>query len=119
MLIEVKVPQLAESVTQASLLEWQKQQGEAVQRGDNLIDIETDKVVLEVTAADSGVLKEIKKNGGDDVSSNDVIAIIETNAGAATSAAAGEPAKQQAEPQLEVKQDTRFAKQAGQAKQGS
>jgi 2-oxoglutarate dehydrogenase E2 component (dihydrolipoamide succinyltransferase) len=118
-LIEVKVPQLAESVTEASLLEWQKQQGEAVQRGDNLIDIETDKVVLEVTAADSGVLKEIKKNGGDDVSSNDVIAIIETNAGAATSEAAGEPAKQQAEPRLEVKQDTRVAKQAGQAKQGS
>ena len=119
MLIEVKVPQLAESVTQASLLEWQKQQGEAVQRGDNLIDIETDKVVLEVTAADSGVLKEIKKNGGDDVSSNDVIAIIETNAGAATSAAAGEPAKQQAEPRLEVKQDPRLAKQAGRVKQGS
>lgn len=95
MLIEVKVPQLAESVTEASLLEWQKQQGDAVQRGDNLIDIETDKVVLEVTAADAGVLKEIKKNGGDEVSSNDVIAVIDTEAGAAALTAVDEPGKQQ------------------------
>jgi 2-oxoglutarate dehydrogenase E2 component (dihydrolipoamide succinyltransferase) len=80
-LVEVKVPQLAESVTEASLLEWQKQPGEAVERGDNLIDIETDKVVLEVTAADSGVLKEIRKSGGNEVSSNEVIAIIDTEHG--------------------------------------
>jgi 2-oxoglutarate dehydrogenase E2 component (dihydrolipoamide succinyltransferase) len=80
-LVEVKVPQLAESVTAASLLEWQKQPGEAVERGDNLIDIETDKVVLEVTAADSGVLKEIRKSGGNEVSSNEVIAIIDTDRG--------------------------------------
>ncbi|MGH8502085.1 MAG: 2-oxoglutarate dehydrogenase complex dihydrolipoyllysine-residue succinyltransferase [Gammaproteobacteria bacterium] len=83
MLVEVKVPQLAESVTEATLLEWQKRQGDAVQRGDNLIDIETDKVVLEITASDSGVLKEIRKSGGD-VSSNEVIAIIDTEAGDAS-----------------------------------
>jgi 2-oxoglutarate dehydrogenase E2 component (dihydrolipoamide succinyltransferase) len=79
-LVEVKVPQLAESITDATLLEWQKQQGETVERGDNLIDIETDKVVLEVTAADSGILKEIRKRGGEDVSSNEVIAVIDTEA---------------------------------------
>ncbi|MBA2409133.1 MAG: 2-oxoglutarate dehydrogenase complex dihydrolipoyllysine-residue succinyltransferase [Gammaproteobacteria bacterium] len=93
MLVEVKVPQLAESVTEATLLDWQKQQGERVARGDNLIDIETDKVVLEITAADSGVLKEIRKNGGD-VSSNEVIAIIDTEAsagGAANDASAKNP----------------------------
>jgi 2-oxoglutarate dehydrogenase E2 component (dihydrolipoamide succinyltransferase) len=82
-LVEVKVPQLAESVTEATLLEWQKQQGDTVARGDNLIDIETDKVVLEVTAADDGVLKEIKKHSGDDVASNEVIAIIDTQGAAA------------------------------------
>ncbi|MDQ4147566.1 MAG: 2-oxoglutarate dehydrogenase complex dihydrolipoyllysine-residue succinyltransferase, partial [Pseudomonadota bacterium] len=97
MLVEVKVPQLAESVTEATLLEWQKQQGDRVERGDNLIDIETDKVVLEVTAADSGVLKEIRKNSGEDVQSNDVIAIIDTEAGAAISRSAREPSTQAAE----------------------
>ncbi|MDQ3797263.1 MAG: 2-oxoglutarate dehydrogenase complex dihydrolipoyllysine-residue succinyltransferase [Pseudomonadota bacterium] len=97
MLVEVKVPQLAESVTEATLLEWQKQQGDRVERGDNLIDIETDKVVLEVTAADSGVLKEIRKNSGEDVQSNDVIAIIDTEAGAAMSRSAREPSTQAAE----------------------
>jgi 2-oxoglutarate dehydrogenase E2 component (dihydrolipoamide succinyltransferase) len=96
-LVEVKVPQLAESVTEATLLEWQKQQGDRVERGDNLIDIETDKVVLEVTAADSGVLKEIRKNSGEDVQSNDVIAIIDTKAGAAMSHSAPEPSTQAAE----------------------
>jgi 2-oxoglutarate dehydrogenase E2 component (dihydrolipoamide succinyltransferase) len=97
-LIEVKVPQLAESVTEATLLEWQKQQGEVVERGDNLIDIETDKVVLELTAAESGVLKEIRKNSGDDVSSNEVIAIIDTEAEVSTPEAAGKPSKPQVEP---------------------
>ncbi|HEX2243234.1 MAG TPA: 2-oxo acid dehydrogenase subunit E2, partial [Gammaproteobacteria bacterium] len=97
MLVEVKVPQLAESVTEATLLEWQKQQGDRVERGDNLIDIETDKVVLEVTAADSGVLKEIRKNSGEDVQSNDVIAIIDTEAGAAMARSAREPSTQAAE----------------------
>ncbi len=108
MLVEVKVPQLAESVTEAILLEWQKQPGEAVERGDNLIDIETDKVVLEVTAADSGVLKEIRKNGGADVSSNEVIAIIDTEGGDSV----GKPANQKAKAPSESQQSARSEAQA-------
>ncbi|MBA2491134.1 MAG: 2-oxoglutarate dehydrogenase complex dihydrolipoyllysine-residue succinyltransferase [Gammaproteobacteria bacterium] len=107
MLVEVKVPQLAESITEATLLDWQKQQGERVARGENLIDIETDKVVLEITAADSGILKEIRKTGGD-VSSNEVIAIIDTEAGAENDSSAenGPPA---AESQPSSKQRTQAA----------
>jgi 2-oxoglutarate dehydrogenase E2 component (dihydrolipoamide succinyltransferase) len=125
-LVEVKVPQLAESVTEATLLEWQKQQGDRVERGDNLIDIETDKVVLEVTAADSGVLKEIRKNSGEDVQSNDVIAIIDTEAGAAMSRSAREPStqaaeetplrvEQQAQPQPSIKAERQLRQVAPQA----
>ena len=67
MLIEVKVPVLPESVAEATLVNWHKQAGEAVRRDENLIDIETDKVVLELPAPDSGVLKEIKKADGSEV----------------------------------------------------
>ncbi|PIV91143.1 MAG: dihydrolipoamide succinyltransferase, partial [Gallionellales bacterium CG17_big_fil_post_rev_8_21_14_2_50_54_146] len=55
-IIEVKVPQLSESVTEATLLTWLKQVGDAVSEGENLIDVETDKVVMELPAAKSGVL---------------------------------------------------------------
>jgi len=106
-LVEVKVPQLAESVTEATLLEWQKHQGEAVARGDNLVDIETDKVVLEITATNSGVLKEIKKNGGEDVSSDEVIAVIDTEASAAASQSVATPPQQQAKTASLVQFDAR------------
>lgn len=81
MIIEIKVPQLAESVAEATLLAWQKQAGDSVKRGDNLIDIETDKVTLEVTAPDDGVIKEIVKQKGASVGSNEVIARLDTNGG--------------------------------------
>jgi len=58
-LVEVKVPQLSESVAEATLLQWHKQVGDSVGRDENLIDIETDKVVLELPAPDSGVIAEI------------------------------------------------------------
>ncbi|MBT8132507.1 MAG: dihydrolipoamide succinyltransferase, partial [Gammaproteobacteria bacterium] len=58
-MIEVKVPQLPESVTDATLLSWHKKPGDAVKRDENLVDLETDKVVLEVPAPASGVLQEI------------------------------------------------------------
>lgn len=86
-LIEVKVPQLSESVTEATLLTWHKQEGEAVQEGENLIDIETDKVVLELPAVKSGVLTKILKRDGAKVSSQEVIAQIDTAAQAVASAA--------------------------------
>ena len=94
MLIEVKVPVLSESVAEATLLSWHKKQGEYVQRDENLIDIETDKVVLELPAPGAGVLAKIIKNDGATVASNEVIATIDTNAkppAAASSATEGEP----------------------------
>src|SRR5688500_20183277 len=80
MLIEVKVPQLSESVAEATLLSWHKQAGEFVNRDENLVDIETDKVVLETPAPQAGVLKKIIKGDGGTVTSNEVIAQIDTEA---------------------------------------
>ena len=88
MLIEVKVPQLSESVSEATLVSWHKKEGDAVARDENLIDIETDKVVLETPAPAAGVLVKIVKNGGDSVTSGEVIATIDTEATAAASAPA-------------------------------
>jgi 2-oxoglutarate dehydrogenase E2 component (dihydrolipoamide succinyltransferase) len=82
-IIEVKVPQLSESVSEATLLTWHKQVGEAVSEGENLIDIETDKVVLELPASKSGVLTKIIKGDGEKVTSNELIAQIDTAAVAA------------------------------------
>jgi len=86
MLIEVKVPQLSESVAEATLVSWHKQEGEAVARDENLIDIETDKVVLETPAPESGVLVKIVKSNGTSVTSGEVIAHIDTEATAVTGA---------------------------------
>lgn len=92
MQIEIKVPQLSESVSEATLLNWHKQPGEAVVEGQNLIDIETDKVVLELPAPQSGVLTEIRKADGDKVVSGEVIAILDTAAQpSASSVVAGLP----------------------------
>ncbi|MDR1063291.1 MAG: 2-oxoglutarate dehydrogenase complex dihydrolipoyllysine-residue succinyltransferase [Azoarcus sp.] len=88
MLIEVKVPQLSESVSEATLVAWHKKAGEAVARDENLIDIETDKVVLETPAPADGVLVEIVKGDGETVASGDLIARIDTAAKAAASAGA-------------------------------
>ena len=88
--IEVKVPQLSESVAEATLLSWHKKVGEAVARDENMIDIETDKVVLELPAPAAGVLVQVIKNDGATVVAGEVIAIIDTDAapGAAPSAPA-------------------------------
>src|SRR4249920_1405730 len=80
MLVEVKVPQLSESVSEATLLAWHKKPGEYVQRDENLIDIETDKVVLELPAPEAGLLTKIVKGDGGTVVSNEVIATIDTDA---------------------------------------
>src|SRR5689334_20256328 len=79
MRIEVRVPQLPESVAEATLVNWHKKPGEAVKRDENLIDIETDKVVLELPAPGDGVLAEITRPDGSTVTSNDVIAVIDTD----------------------------------------
>ena len=80
MLIEVRVPALSESVAEATLLSWHKKQGDFVKRDENLIDIETDKVVLELPAPQSGVLTELVKVEGALVAANEVIARIDTSA---------------------------------------
>ncbi|HET9339583.1 MAG TPA: 2-oxoglutarate dehydrogenase complex dihydrolipoyllysine-residue succinyltransferase [Casimicrobiaceae bacterium] len=87
MKIEVKVPQLPESVAEATLVSWHKKAGEAVKRDENLIDIETDKVVLELPAPGDGVLVEVLKPDGATVTSNDIIAVIDTEAKGAAAAA--------------------------------
>jgi 2-oxoglutarate dehydrogenase E2 component (dihydrolipoamide succinyltransferase) len=89
-IVDVKVPQLSESVAEATLLQWKKKLGEAVAADEILIEIETDKVVLEVPAPASGVLSEIVKSDGGTVISAEVIARIDTEA---KSTAAAAPAK--------------------------
>jgi 2-oxoglutarate dehydrogenase E2 component (dihydrolipoamide succinyltransferase) len=95
MLVEVKVPQLSESVAEATLLSWHKQVGDAVKRDENLIDIETDKVVLELPSPIDGVLVKIAKADGGSVVSGEIIATIDTEAraNAGASAAAASPVK--------------------------
>ena len=80
MLVDVKVPVLSESVAEATLVSWHKKQGEQVDRGENLIDVETDKVVLELPAPKAGVLTKIIKHDGANVVSDEVIATIDTEA---------------------------------------
>ena len=87
MLVEVKVPQLSESVSEATLLEWHKKEGEAVARDENLIDIETDKVVLELPAPADGVLVQVKKGSKGLVVAGEVIAVIDTDAKASVASA--------------------------------
>jgi 2-oxoglutarate dehydrogenase E2 component (dihydrolipoamide succinyltransferase) len=87
MKIDIKVPQLSESVSEGTLGAWRKQTGEAVSRDEIVIDIETDKVVLEVPATEAGVLLEVLKNAGDTVVSGEVIARLDTSVKAAESPA--------------------------------
>lgn len=86
-IIEILVPELSESVSEATLLEWKKQPGEAVGQDEILIDVETDKVVLEVPAPSAGVLVEIVKGDGSTVTSGEVLARIDTEAKAAAAPA--------------------------------
>src|ERR1043166_7575456 len=111
MIVEVKVPQLSESVAEATLLDWHKKEGEPVQRDENLIDIETDKVVLELPAPADGVLVKILKNAKDAVGSGEVIAQIDTegkaaapSAGRAAAAPAPVPQKKQPPPVMPAAQ---------------
>ncbi|MDJ0956180.1 MAG: 2-oxoglutarate dehydrogenase complex dihydrolipoyllysine-residue succinyltransferase [Arenicellales bacterium] len=94
MAVEVKVPVLPESVTEATLLNWHKQEGDMVKRDENLVDLETEKVVLEVPAPEDGVVKQLLKQDGDIVSANELLAVIEPQA---VSEAAEQPAVQATE----------------------
>src|ERR1700693_5672467 len=88
MTIEVRVPQLPESVADATLVVWHKKPGDVVARDENLVDLETDKVVLEVPAPAAGVLREIKLGDGTTVTSGQVLAVIEAGAAAVPGASA-------------------------------
>lgn len=96
-IIDVLVPQLSESVSEATLLNWKKQPGEAVEADEILIEVETDKVVLEVPAPSSGVLTEIVKGDGSTVTSAEVLARIDTEAQASAAPAKADEAPAQAE----------------------
>jgi len=93
MLIEVKVPALSESVTEATLVNWHKKKGDQVERGENLIDIETDKVVMELPAPQSGTLAEILKEDGATVAGEEIIARIDTSGKQAEAAPETAPVK--------------------------
>ena len=90
MTIEIKVPQLPESVTDATLVAWHKSVGEAVARDENLVDLETDKVVLEVPAPSAGTLTKIVVEDGVTVTAGDVLAILEEGEVAAAAAPAAD-----------------------------
>ena len=104
MSIEVRVPQLPESVADATLIAWRKKPGDAVQRDENLVDLETDKVVLEVPAPAAGVIKEVKVQDGATVTSGQILAVLEEGA-----AASAEPAVKTARPSAESRPAERAA----------
>src|SRR5688572_10991638 len=103
MAIEVKVPLLPESISDAVVSTWHKKVGDQVTRDENIVDLETDKVMLEVPAPGDGVIKEILKPSGSTVHASDVIAIIEAGA------AQDQPAKSEpkSEPKSEQKSETK------------
>ena len=117
MSIEVKVPVLPESVSDAVIASWHKKVGDAVKRDENLLDLETDKVVLEVPSPTDGVLKEIKFQAGDTVTSQQIVAVIEAGAAAAVVAeapkAAAEAPKAAPAPSSTAKTDTSELSPAG------
>lgn len=84
-MVEVKVPELAESITEGTISKWLKNVGEKVNKGDDIVELETDKVNVQISAEDEGVLTAIKKEEGDTVEVGEIIAVLDANA------AAGEP----------------------------
>ncbi|MEK6805338.1 MAG: 2-oxoglutarate dehydrogenase complex dihydrolipoyllysine-residue succinyltransferase [Pseudomonadota bacterium] len=92
MAIEIKVPNLPESVSSATVAAWHKKAGDSVSREDNLVDLETDKVMLEVPATANGVLKEVRVAQGATVKAGDILGILEEGAAAAAKPAAAAPA---------------------------
>lgn len=88
MLVEIKVPVLPESVTEGTLGAWHKQVGDSVKQDDIVVDLETDKVVLEIVATSSGVITSIEKQEGDSVTNDQILAIIDTEGASAEPAAA-------------------------------
>lgn len=108
---EIRVPELAESITEGTIAQWLKQPGDYVEKGEYIVELETDKVNVEVISEEAGVVKELKAGEGDTVQVGDVIAIVEAGEGAAGNT----PAEQTAAP----KEEAPAQKQAEQAKEQS
>lgn len=109
MAIEVKVPHLPESISDATISTWHKQEGDTVQRDENIVDLETDKVMLEVPAPVDGVIKEIRKLKGDTVHASEVIAVIEE----------GKPGKQAKQESKQTKQEPKQESKQAESKQSA
>src|SRR5882757_1648949 len=105
MTTEIRVPQLPESVADATLVAWHKQPGDTVSRDENLADLETDKVVLEVPAPLNGVIKEIRIQSGTTVTSGQLLAVID-EAGAVSAAAPASAAKAKTAPAANIARDS-------------
>jgi len=112
MQVEIKVPQLPESVTEGTLGDWHKQVGDSVDVDENIVDLETDKVVLEIVASKAGVIESIEFATGDTVKSGDLLGLINTE-GVAAAPAAAEPAA--AEPAAAAPEDSASAGKASPA----
>jgi 2-oxoglutarate dehydrogenase E2 component (dihydrolipoamide succinyltransferase) len=115
MTIEVRVPQLPESVADATLVAWHKKPGDAVSRDENLVDLETDKVVLEVPAPAAGIIKELRVQNGAVVTSGQVLAVLEEG----SAVGAGAPAAAVAAPATAAQSATTATQPAADTKTGS
>jgi 2-oxoglutarate dehydrogenase E2 component (dihydrolipoamide succinyltransferase) len=113
MSIEIKVPQLPESVSDATLVSWHKKIGDSVGRDENLVDLETDKVVLEVPAPAAGVIKELRVENGATVKSGQILAILEAGAAVAAPAKDAQQEAKAAEAQSEAKSEGKSNGSAG------
>ncbi|QKS71171.1 2-oxoglutarate dehydrogenase complex dihydrolipoyllysine-residue succinyltransferase [Paenalkalicoccus suaedae] len=94
-MLDIKVPELAESVTEGTVAEWLKKPGDFVEKGEDIVELETDKVNVEISADEAGVLKETKFEEGDTVKVGDVIAVIDTNGEGGGSSDSAEAAKEE------------------------
>jgi 2-oxoglutarate dehydrogenase E2 component (dihydrolipoamide succinyltransferase) len=115
MAIEIKVPNLPESVSSATVATWHVKAGDAVSREQNLLDLETDKVMLEVPATADGVLKEIRVQAGATVQAGDILGILEEGAAAAPAAAKSEPAKNESAAPKTASSDAAMSSEDGQS----
>ena len=113
-MIEVKVPELAESISEGTISQWLKKVGDKVERGEDIVELETDKVNVQISAENEGVLKEIKKEEGDDVEVGEVIAVLDENAEAGSDSSdseGGEPKEEKKEEKASEKKEEKAEKQ--------
>ena len=101
MSVEIRVPELGESIVDAVVANWLKHEGDTVNAGDALVELETDKINVEVSAEQSGVLQKIAKQEGDIVAVGDVLGMIEESSGASTTASQAAPTAQKSTAQVD------------------